>query len=151
MRLQGLYARKGRKYFKPRRDTHDFFRDASGSARVHPYPPVSVSLPQPAQTSRIALETPTKDLLAYLFAPPDPRFVHSRRIDVVVLMLFFQRKSEQPWFQVFQWEGATCGLGIVRGLRRVGRSSSPAASRELSHRVRVFPTLTFIRLFSNLS
>ncbi|EKM51982.1 uncharacterized protein PHACADRAFT_212595 [Phanerochaete carnosa HHB-10118-sp] len=44
--------------------------DASGSARIHPYPPVTVL--QPQRNGRITLETSTKDLLAYLFSSPDP-------------------------------------------------------------------------------
>ncbi|KAI0338935.1 hypothetical protein BDW22DRAFT_1362269 [Trametopsis cervina] len=49
--------------------------EAGGSSRVHPYPPVAVQSPTPQpipQFSRITLETPTKELLSYLFSPPDP-------------------------------------------------------------------------------
>ena len=53
--------------------------DSLGSTRVNPYPLPSVQSPQSqlyASHPRITLETPTKDLIAYLFSPPDPRFVH---------------------------------------------------------------------------
>ncbi|GJE88395.1 Zn(II)2Cys6 transcription factor [Phanerochaete sordida] len=46
--------------------------DASASARVHPYPPIAVTAQSPQQQERITLETPTRDLIAYLFSPPDP-------------------------------------------------------------------------------
>ena len=48
------------------------------SQRSHPYPQVTVQTPPPqlpSQPARVTLETPTKDLLVYLFSPPDPKFV----------------------------------------------------------------------------
>ncbi|KAI0693984.1 hypothetical protein BC835DRAFT_1043215 [Cytidiella melzeri] len=57
--------------------------EATGSARAHPYPQVSVQSPPPQslpQFSRTTLETPTKDLLAYLFSPPDPNDSSNSRL-----------------------------------------------------------------------
>ncbi|KAI0755432.1 hypothetical protein BC629DRAFT_1174399 [Irpex lacteus] len=51
-------------------------RTPSEGARSHPYPPVSVQTPPPqqppSQIARVTNETLTKDLLVYLFSPPDP-------------------------------------------------------------------------------
>ena len=69
--------------------------DSLPSARVNPYPLPSVQSPQAhlyPSHPRITLETPTKELIAYLFSPPDPRFVHK--------FYFFELMSKIPFILV---------------------------------------------------